>query len=279
MITTSEIAPSLILAPFIRCYSYIEFDTKGLVFSRPMTALHEMGITFLFKAKPLRFSNLKLVQTFENTYGGLIGLFTQGNGDIVFNGHYIFFEIMFKPNGFNKIFRLPPAKVINQLVFADDIFKSDIKFFYEQLCEADSLNQMCLHADTYFANILKKQKTPNYVDSMTFISNKIQRKRGIINIDKLAYDGNMSIRSFERHFNEQVGLPPKLFCNITRFNHALAIRFKNPQMDWTSIALTCGYYDQMHLIKDFKKFAGYTPSIVQKQSHLAKVDYKSIVEP
>ncbi len=279
MITTSEIAPSTALAPFIRCYSYIEFDTGGVVFKRPMNAIHEIAMTFQFKAKPVRFIDSVLVQSFEKTYGGVIGLFTQGNGDIVFNGHYIFFEIMFKPNGFYKIFSLPPREVNNQLVFADDIFESDIKFFYEQLYEADSINKMCLLANTYFTNYLKKQKTLVYNDSMTFISNEIRRKRGIVNIDKLAYDANMSIRSFERHFNDQVGLPPKLFCNITRFNHALALRFKNPQMDWTSIAFNCGYYDQNHLIKDFKKFAGYTPSVVQKQSHLAKVNYKSIVEP
>jgi len=57
MITASEIAPSPLLAPFIRCYSYIEFDTKGVEFKTPMSALHEIAITFQFKAKPLRFIN------------------------------------------------------------------------------------------------------------------------------------------------------------------------------------------------------------------------------
>ena len=101
----------------------------------------------------------------------------------------------------------------------------------------------------------------------------------MVNVDQLAYDANMSIRTFERHFIDQVGISPKLFCNITRFNYALALKFKNPQLDWTSIASTCGYYDQMHLIKDFKKFAGYTPTIFQKETHLAKVNFISRVEP
>ncbi len=278
MITTSEIAPAPALAPFVRCYSYIEFDTKGLDFKRPTNAIHEIAMTFQFKAKPRRYLNSELVQTFENTYGGVIGLFTQANGDIVFNGHYIFFEIMFKPNGFHKIFRLPPNEINNQLVFADDIFEPEVKFFYEQLCEAKSMNEMCLLTDTYLLSYLHKQKALTYNDSMTFISNEIQKNKGIVNIDKLAYNANMSLRTFERRFIDQVGLSPKLFCNITRFNHALDLKIKFPQLDWTSVALTCGYYDQNHLIKDFKKFAGYTPSVVQKQSHLAVVDYTSRVE-
>lgn len=192
--------------------------------------------------------------------------------------NFIFFEVMFKPNGFNKIFGIPPREVNNQMVFADEIFVPGIKFFYEQLCEANDLTEMCLRADAFLTSYLNKQKTI-YSDSITRISNIIIKKVGIVNIDALAHDANMSIRSFERHFIDQVGLPPKLFCNITRFNHALALRFKNPQMGWTSIALACGYYDQMHLIRDFKKFAGYTPSIVQKQSHLNKVNYTSKVEP
>jgi AraC-like DNA-binding protein len=278
MVTTSEICPSPALAPFVRCYSYIEFDTKGFNFIRPTSAVHEIALTFHFKATPLRFVNGQLAQSFDSTYGGVIGLFTQGNGDLVFNGHFIFFEVMFKPNGFNKIFGIPPREVNNQLVFAENIFVADTKFFYEQLCEAKSLNEMCSRADAFLSSHLDKQKTI-YNDSITAVSNIIVKKAGMVNVDALAYDANMSIRSFERHFIEQVGLPPKLFCNITRFNHALALRFKNPHMDWTCIALSCGYYDQNHLIKDFKKFAGDTPSIVQKQSHLGKVNYTSKVEP
>ena len=278
MITTSEITPSPALAPFVRCYSYIEFDTKGVDFIRPTNAVNEMALTFQFKARPLRFIDSVLVQSFENSYGGIIGLFTKDNGDMVFNGHYVFFEVMFRPTGFIKLFRLSPAEVNDKMIFADDIFQSDVKLFYEKLCMANGLNETCLQTDAYLLQYLKKQRSITYRDSITCISNKILKIGSTVNIDKLAYDANMSIRSFERHFIEQVGISPKLFCNITRFNHALALRFKNPQMDWTSIAFTCGYYDQMHLIKDFKKFAGTTPSVFQEQTHLAKLNYTSVVE-
>jgi len=278
MVTTTEIAPSPTLAQFIRCYSYIEFDTKGLDFIRPTNAKHEIAMTFSFKSTPNRFIDGELAQSFENTFGGLVGLFTNNNGDMVFNGHYTFFEIMFRPTGINKIFNLLPAEINNQMVFAEEIFDSGVKIFYEQLCYATSLQEKCFLADKYLLSFLNRQKSIIYKDAITVISNQIHKKGGILNIDKLAYHANMSTRTFERNFLQKVGLPPKLFCNIARFNHALELKFKNYKMDWTAIASNCGYYDQMHLIKDFKRFAGYTPTIVQKESHLNKMSYTNRVE-
>jgi AraC-like DNA-binding protein len=279
MITTFEIVPAPLLAPFVRCYSYIEFDTNGLEFIRPTNAWHEIAMTFQFKTRPVRAIDSHIVQSFKNCYGGAIGLFTQDNGDMVFNGHYIFFEIMFRPTGFHKIFRLPPGEINNQMAFAENVFQPDVKVFYEQLGAAAGFSEMCVLADAYLSGYLKKQKRVDYKDGLTCMSNTILKNNGMVSIDKLAYDANMSVRSFERHFIDQVGIPAKLFCNITRFNHALALKFKNPQMDWTAIALACGYYDQTHLIKDFKKFAGDTPAVFQQETHLAHVNFESRVEP
>ena len=52
---------------------------------------------------------------------------------MIFNGHFVFFEIMFKANGFNTIFKIRPTEVNNQMLFADEVFKPGVKTFYEQL--------------------------------------------------------------------------------------------------------------------------------------------------
>ena len=158
MITTAEIAPSPALAPFVRCYSYIEFDTQGTHLIRPTNAFHEIAMTFHFKAKPARFINGKLEQSFEKSYGGAMGLFTHNIGDMIFNGHFIFFEIMFKPTGFSKLFGLLPREINNKMILADDIFESSVTFFYEQLCNARDLNEMCIRADNLSSLLLKQTK-------------------------------------------------------------------------------------------------------------------------
>jgi transcriptional regulator GlxA family with amidase domain len=81
-----------------------------------------------------------------------------------------------------------------------------------------------------------------------------------LRIEKLAYDANMSIKTFERKFTEQVGVSPKLFVRMIRFNKALSLKVSHSKKSWTSIAHMCGYFDQMHLIKEFILFSGETPS-------------------
>ncbi len=66
-------------------------------------------------------------------------------------------------------------------------------------------------------------------------------------------------RQFERHFQTHVGLSPKLFGRISRFQRTLALRREQPQLTWAQTALDCGYFDQAHLALDFREFAGRPP--------------------
>lgn len=280
MVTASEIAPSFVLAPFVRCYAYRTFDTKGLNLIKPLHASHEILMPFFFKAVPVKLVDPetgKILKTGKNC--GIVGLSCQYNGDMIFNGCYSFFEIIFKPHGFNKIFLIPSYEIIDRIVWGEEIFDSGIKILLEQLFHANSLTEMAALADAYLLHYLKKQKTVDYKDSITGTVNSIIKNAGLINIERLAYNANMSIRNFERHFNASVGISPKLLCCITRFNHALELKLKNPGIKWTSIAHQLGYFDQMHLIKDFKKFTGGTPSFLLKHIPLFKQNYTSMVHP
>jgi AraC-like DNA-binding protein len=70
----------------------------------------------------------------------------------------------------------------------------------------------------------------------------------------------LSPRRFIQLFTKQVGLTPKLFCRVRRFQEVLRlVRTKSP-VDWADVALNCGYYDQAHFINDFRAFCGVTPA-------------------
>ena len=67
----------------------------------------------------------------------------------------------------------------------------------------------------------------------------------------------MSARTFRRNFVEQVGIGPKSFARIVRFQNALlALRSEAP----VAAALNSGYYDQPHMVHEFQQFAGCPPS-------------------
>ena len=70
----------------------------------------------------------------------------------------------------------------------------------------------------------------------------------------------ISKRRFEQVFNEQVGLTPKLFCRIRRFQRVLQLINEQNDIDWTDVALSCGYFDQSHFIHDFQSFSGINPT-------------------
>ena len=75
----------------------------------------------------------------------------------------------------------------------------------------------------------------------------------------VAADLGVSERHLRRVFLETVGVGPKALARLTRFRHALRAARKDPRASWASIAAAAGYYDQGHLIAEFRAIAGVTP--------------------
>lgn len=70
----------------------------------------------------------------------------------------------------------------------------------------------------------------------------------------------LSPKRFIERFRSAVGVAPKQFCRIVRFQRALAQAELGRRIDWTGIALDSGYFDQAHFIHDFRAFSGITPT-------------------
>ena len=115
----------------------------------------------------------------------------------------------------------------------------------------------------------------NYSERITIAANLITKNAGLVNIDSLAHFTCMSMRNFERIFTNETGMSPKQLCCISRFNNALELKLKYPSMKWISVAHQSGYFDQMHLIKDFKRFCGEAPASLLKHVPLLEENYLS----
>jgi AraC-like DNA-binding protein len=75
-----------------------------------------------------------------------------------------------------------------------------------------------------------------------------------------AADADISQKKLIRLFSEQVGYTPKLYLRVLRFQRLLDKVWDAPKVDWAPVAAAHGYYDQPHLIRDFREFSGFTPS-------------------
>jgi AraC-like DNA-binding protein len=88
----------------------------------------------------------------------------------------------------------------------------------------------------------------------------IEHSRGTRPIADLADRIGLSTRRFLDLFRSQVGISPKAFSRLRRFAASLDAIGAKSDVDWTDIALTCGYFDQAHFNHDFRAFTGVTPS-------------------
>jgi AraC-like DNA-binding protein len=160
------------------------------------------------------------------------------------------------------MFGIPATEICDKIFPANEVIGKYIKQFYVQLLHASSAVEMVSLADKFLIGFLNKQKAVYSNEGITRISHQLVSKNYNIDISKYASLANMSIRNFERRFSEQVGTSPKLFCRMLRFNTALKSKITHLEKSWVDIAYESGYYDNMHMIKDFKQFADVSPSIL-----------------
>ena len=96
------------------------------------------------------------------------------------------------------------------------------------------------------------------------------QRSGNVTVSELARLAGLDVRQFERRFTRAVGIPPKFFCRVQRLQRVIAA-MEQPGNAWVDAALSCGYYDQSHLVKDFRELAGDPPSLLLRQdSDLAR---------
>lgn len=103
---------------------------------------------------------------------------------------------------------------------------------------------------------------------------RINRANGTCAVSKLAKDLQMSRRHLSRRFKQAIGLSPKVFANIVRFQKAIGL--KRNGRSWQKIVSRCYYYDQAHFITEFKSFSGIAPeslTIAAPATHLSQFNH------
>lgn len=100
-----------------------------------------------------------------------------------------------------------------------------------------------------------------YSYNMTIVDaiDQIQESNGKVSIKEIYSKLGVSKSKLEQHFNREVGLTPKEFCKIQKINYFINSYRENDGVSLTELTYHCGYYDQSHLIKDFKYFLDTSP--------------------
>jgi AraC-like DNA-binding protein len=174
-----------------------------------------------------------------------------------------FAAVNFKPNGFYGIFKIPSVELYNGFFESSEVLGNDIHKLQDQLDTTKNHHELKLCLDRYFINQLNK--TTYKLDLSGFgLMNFIKQQHGKIKIKELAFEFKQSERTLERNLKNLLGLSPKEYCKIVRFRSLLEHINKHQDINWFDMVMKYGYYDQAHLINEFKSATGLTPEIYIK---------------
>jgi AraC-like DNA-binding protein len=167
------------------------------------------------------------------------------------------FTIHFQPSGFNRLFRIPMTELTDAAYDAHAVIGREISTLEHQLDDTPGFAERIQLTEKRLSLLLVCHGRP---DPVAIAANSLFAYNGIHRVSTMATDSGLSPRQFERRFLAQVGVPPKLYGRIIRFNAALDQKLRCPSCAWSRIANDQDYYDQMHLVHDCRAFTGECPS-------------------
>jgi AraC-like DNA-binding protein len=169
--------------------------------------------------------------------------------------------IRFHPGGTLPFFPFPMRELTNQVTELSGISKQ----LERDLAPIIESGVDVIAKVKAIEEVLAKRAAGGKDSRLIGLATEIVSRAGKVSIDAVARCAGISSRQLERRFLNEIGLGPKLFCRILRFQKVFqAIDSDDP--NWAAVASDCGYYDQAHLIRDFQQFAQQTPAVLMAES-------------
>ncbi|QRK11256.1 AraC family transcriptional regulator [Archangium violaceum] len=166
-------------------------------------------------------------------------------------------QVNFTPLGARRFFGLPMEELACRVVGLEDVLGAEGRLLTERLQDAPGWEERFSLLDEYLAARLTAARgVPEWV---AWAFRRIEESGGLVEVGTLADSLGFSHRHLIARFREHVGLPPKLLARIVRFERLLEQVKSGGRPAWGELALEHGYYDQAHLIRDFRQFTGSSP--------------------
>ena len=172
----------------------------------------------------------------------------------------------FRKGKAHPFYDLPMSELTDLVVDADLIFGKRIHCLREQLLHTASIQQMFLLAEKFLlqqaGDSLHTEPSSKCVE---YVVSSITKKPNIQGFQQLSSHIGYSQKHFIDLFKRQVGVSPKQYLKIMRFQKAVLEIEASKPIHWSDLAAESGFYDQAHFINDFKSFSGFTPNEYMKR--------------
>jgi len=219
----------------------------------------EATIVFNLRDSPIRIYHSDDVSRFD-TYGHSVVSGARSNYFVIDTAEQErVIGIQFNPGGAFPFFRAPADEMENASIALEDLWRARSGELRERMLAAPSIPAMfCILEQDLLAQLARPL---DWHPAVAYALHHVCRAPHIGTVAALTEKIGLSPRRFIEVFRQQVGLTPKAFCRVRRFQQVLNTVHGARQVEWTRVALDCGYYDQAHFIHDFQSFSGITPSV------------------
>jgi AraC-like DNA-binding protein len=258
------------LTAFVRCFWY--WEGAPLTHARERLLPNgEAAIIFNLRDDPMRIYDADHPQRYSSC--GLAGITGPRTSCFAIDtaAEERVIGIQFQAGGTFPFFREPAAEVANQSMPLECLWGQRAALLREQLLAAPSIDAMFAILEHALLDHLARPLELH--PAVAFARNHICRAPHATTIGAVTDRIGMSRRRFIEVFRDQIGLAPKAFCRVRRFQRVLESVHRRPSVDWAQVALDGGYYDQAHFIHDFQDFSGMTPAayLARATEHLNHV--------
>ena len=154
-------------------------------------------------------------------------------------------------------FGVPPAHLVDQIVPLDDLWnRSEVEVLFESLSTLPLRSRL-----SALCRVLVTRHAGSFDRVGHAASRAIAIRGGRVSIEEMAGRYGSTRQQFARRFSAATGMTPKMFARVTRFQSLIHALLSTDVSEWASVAAGVGFYDQSHMINEFREFAGASPTV------------------
>jgi len=252
-------APSPPLRPYVKRYGGFRDGSAAPLRRRELPFAGVAVILSLENSWRLSLSEDVSLQPFRSFVGGIIDrpAFSENDGPM----YALQFDLT--PLGAAALFGVPGAEMAGLIVEFSDVVP-DGELLVEQLAALDGWPARFALLDAWLVRRIAAAQPAS--PDVAWAWRRIVASCGAVPIATLVEELGCSRRHLSARFGEDVGMTPKAFARMVRFERAVA-RLRSGDEELGVIAVDCGYYDQAHFNRDVRAFAGVAPGALLAERH------------
>lgn len=185
---------------------------------------------------------------------------------LLFGDDHLMIKVAFHPTGTYRLLGIDMQRTVNTGIDAATVWGEDVNALIAELnimASQQDYDAMAGKAISFIEQRFDASCRPE--EPIDAVAISMMNPFLHHSLEQWASKACLSLRQFERNFLTRVGITPKLFMRIVRFENAMHIKNEYENKRWSEIALECGYTDSSHLLREFKEFAEFPPSRYYEQ--------------